>query len=243
MTTRRMLWLAALIFIATLIWRLPASWALGFLPPGVSCEQPRGTAWNGSCGQLSAGHIALHDLRWSWLGGELLHRKLGVAVSVNDPQLHGSARLLLGSGGRLSAEQLSAQLPLHNSLLGGTATGLDGSLQIELPHIELLNGQATAATGTLQARDVRRLRPLLNYGNFEWQLAAVQNGRLSGRLRDLGGPLALAGTLALSLRGDFELNALLQARTGADPALAQAAELLGPADADGRHALSVSGAL
>jgi hypothetical protein len=238
-----MLWLAALIFIATLIWRLPASWALGFLPAGVSCEQPRGTAWNGSCALLSAGNISLHDLRWNWLGGELLHRRVGVAVSVSDPQLHGSARLLLGSGGRLIAEQLSAQLPLHNSLLGSTATGLDGSLRIELPAIELLHGQATAATGAVQARDIRRLQPLLNYGNFEWQLAAVQNGRLSGPVRDLGGPLALAGTLALSLRGDFELNALLRARNSADPALTQAAELLGPADADGRHALSVSGVL
>ncbi len=243
MTTRRMLSLLAVIFIATLIWQLPASWALRALPAGTRCEQPGGTAWHGSCGQFSAGQLTVHGLHWDWLGGELLHGRLGALVSVADPQLRASARLLLGTGALLRGEQLNASLPLRNTLLGGTASGLDGQLQINLQHLEVRNGRAVAVGGTVQVHQLASLQPAVSYGDFEWQLTGAPDGRLSGPLRDLRGPLALTGTLALSLRGEYELNAQLQLRAAADPALVQVAELLGPADASGRRTLSVAGTL
>jgi hypothetical protein len=64
----------------------------------------------------------------------------------------------------------------------------------------------------------------------------------TGSLRDIGGPIALQGTVQLA-HGGYELNATLAPRDPANTSLAQLLSLLGPPDAQGRHQLSIAGTL
>jgi hypothetical protein len=245
MPTRRILLLIALVFIATLVWRMPASWALAALPANVRCEQPSGTAWNGRCARLTIAAESISDVHWQLRAGPLLHGKLDAALTVQDPLLTGSAHLLAGTSGFIDASNIEATLALPSALVRGTPPGLSGTLQVNLPTLELRAGQLTAITGTLQLRNVKQLQPPLQLGDFEWHpgTGQLKNGHVSGALRELGGPLTLRGTLALSLNGEFDLEASVRAVNGTDRSLTQALEALGPADADGMRSLSVAGSL
>jgi general secretion pathway protein N len=245
MPTRRIVLLIALIFIATLIWRMPARWALAALPANVRCEQPTGTAWNGRCASLALAAGSVSNVSWQLQASELRRGKLSAVLQIQDARLDGSAQLLIGTGGFMQASNLHASLSLPSTLVRGTPPGLSGTLQVIVPALELRQGQLISVAGTVQLRNVRQLQPPLQLGDYEWQLAEgkLQNGRISGALRELGGPLQLTGTLALNLNGAFELEAKVRAKNVADQSLAQALEPLGPADADGMRPVSVAGVL
>ena len=70
--TRRALLLIALLFLIVLAARLPAAWAVRWLPATLSCESADVTVWNGHCATLRAGGRSLADLSWHVLPGELL---------------------------------------------------------------------------------------------------------------------------------------------------------------------------
>ncbi len=245
MSTRRIVLLIALVFIVTLIWRMPASWVLAALPDNVRCEQPGGTAWNGHCAQLVFAGESLSHVRWQLQAGSLLRGKLSTALHIQDPRLNGSVQLLLGTSGDIHATNLQATLALPSTLVRGTTPGFSGTLQMNVPALDLRAGQLTSVTGTVQLRNVSQQQPPLQLGDYEWQLAEgpVHNGRVSGTLRELRGPLTLRGTLALSLSGEFELEAKVRSVNSTDQLLTQALEALGPADADGMRTVSVAGSL
>jgi hypothetical protein len=116
---------------------------------------------------------------------------------------------------------------------------------VNVPALDLRAGQLTSVAGTLQLRNVSQQQPPLQLGDYEWQLTEgqLQNGHVSGTLRELRGPLTLRGTLALSLNGEFELDAKVRSVNDTDQSLTQSLEALGPADADGMRPISVAGSL
>jgi Type II secretion system (T2SS), protein N len=245
MPARRIVLLVALIFIATLVWRMPVRWVLAALPANMRCELPSGTAWNGHCARLTIAAESISEVRWQLQAGPLLRGKLGALLRIQDSRLDGSAKLLFGTGRSIHASDIEATLLLPSTLVRGTPPGLSGTLRVHVPTLDIDAGQLTSIAGTLQLRNVKQLLPPLQLGDYEWQLLAgpLQNGRVSGTLRDLGGPLTLRGTLALTFSGEFELEAKARPVDGTDESLTQALEALGPADADGMRSLSVAGSL
>ncbi len=245
MPSLRAFMLIAVLFLLVVLLRLPAAWVVPLLPRPLVCEAPAGTAWNGSCGSLRVDTLALANLSWQVLPGELLHAKLGVRAQLGDPAVQASGKALLGLQGHVQGYDLVAKLALPSALAVGVPPGWNALLEVDLPRFEAQGATLQAVSGVVRLRELQQLQPRIAYGSFEWQLAdgALRDGHVSGALRDLGGPARLLGTLTVGLQGDYDLNARLAASPGGGDSLQQSLQQLGPADAQGFHPLLAAGTL
>lgn len=242
MMSRRWYFIAALLFLALVVWRLPAAWLTHFLPPRIACEDATGTIWSGRCGRVTALNYSVQDASWTVLGAELRHGKLGLRVSVGDPRLQSTAKVLLARGNRWQVYDFSADLALPNSLLPGVPPDFSGRLQLRAPTATGANNDLETLQATLQVLELRSLRPELALGGYEVRLqTAAQRNTLAGTVRELAGPLRVQGTVTVKLNGDYEANGKVAATAAAAPELVALVERLGPPDAAGMRSFSVAG--
>ncbi len=238
MSRRLMLVVAALIFLGTIVVRMPAGILGWFLPANTQCSDPGGTLWHGSCGELRAGAIALRDLQWQLQPLALLRLHVVAEITSPDPRAAGHARIDAARNGDLAIHDLSAQLPLQNGWQLFWP-GWNGTLQLDLAAAQIHGGHLAALSGRAQLLHLQRASaPEL--GGFELDFAPSAEGSL-GRLHDLGGPIAAEGSATLSENGQYLLQASLSARDGVGSDDESMLRLLGPADAAGHHTLSLSG--
>lgn len=245
MPSLRVMLLVAALFTVVVLLRLPAAWVTPLLPDRVQCESPSGTAWNGRCATLIVDARPLANASWELLPDELLHGKIGLRLKIDDASLQASAKVLLALKGRVQCYDLLLRLPLPSPLAPGTPPGWSATLELDLPRLEARGEQLQSISGTVRVRQLQQAQPRIDFGGFEWLLAegALANGRVSGAVRDLGGPLRLQGTLTAGLKGDYDLDARAAAGPGADDTLQRALQQMGPADPQGFHSLLVAGTL
>ena len=240
--------LAAVIFLITVLVRLPATVITLFLPSAVQCRAPGGTIWRGACGELRSGPIALSGVHWILHPLALLRAQVSADVDSEDARAAGRAQLRLHSNGDLEIEALNATLPLQTGLSLFPA-GWDGSLELAIEQAAVHAGHLTAVQGVIRARQLHRDQPPADFGSFELNFprasgaSTSEAGAMVGNLRDLDGPLSLQAVLQLSRSGGYELAGTVAARDASSAELQQLLQLLGPADGQGRHVLSLSGTL
>lgn len=239
---RTVLGIAILFFMVVLL-RLPASWVTNRLPAPVACESPGGTVWHGQCATVRVGKLRLPGFNWEFLPRELLHARLGVSLQLEDALVHAKAKVLVDRSLGVEGRDLVAQLSLPNSIVSGMPAGWTGLLELEVPQFEFRAGTLTAVTGLARLRNLQQLMPRLTYGSYEWRLAnpALVDGRVTGVLSDLGGPIRLKGNLTIDLQGSFDLNASAAAAPDSMEMIQQALMQLGPADPQGFHDLRLAG--
>jgi hypothetical protein len=240
MPSRFAIALVGLVFLVTLLVRLPAGVVTALLPRNLACIEPSGTLWNGSCGQLQSGTISVSDLHWTLHATSLLSGRPRVDVRSLDPRAAGHASVTLGRNGDADIAALSATLPLQSGLTALLA-GWSGQLQLEIAHASISAGHVDSIEGTVRVLNLQLDRPATRIGSFELDFPASGRGApISGALRDLDGPVSLRGTLQLAGNA-YQLDALLAARDPSDPQPGQLLQMLGPPDAEGRHTLSIAG--
>lgn len=239
MSSRLAIALVGAVFLVTLLIRLPAGWATGFLPAGLSCSDPEGTVWRGSCGQLQVNGIGLSDLHWTLHAASLLRGRARVDVQSNDPRAAGTVRITLERSGDAEISSLSASLPLQGGLIPMT-DGFSGQVELQIAHAILTAGHLQRIEGTARVLQLALQRPAASFGDFEIDFPEVTAGPMTASLRDLRGPVSLRGSLELNGNA-YKLDALVAARDGSDPQLGQMLQMLGPADEQGRHVLSIAG--
>lgn len=239
MSLRLALSLAILVFIATLIARLPARTAAGLLPSTVACAQPGGTLWQGSCAHLRTPALTLSDVAWRLHPAALLHAALAADVSSADPRLSGEGQIELERGGIVTARALRLRLPLQGGL-SQIPPGFAGTIEADVSSARVDNGMLAALVGTVRALQLHS-DLLGELGSFE--LRFPDDGSMVGQLRDLSGPLALQGQVQLTHQNSYRVSGTLEARPDASSQLTQALELIGPADNEGRRSFSLTGSL
>ncbi len=233
---------ALLAFAAILIARAPASWLIPSGPGApFSCMTLEGTVWDAACTGLTVARQSYGDLTWELHPGALLRARLGAHVTLTRGAAHGSGDLELGFDQRIVARDLSADLPLDPQLLPGVPRELHGTVHAQLALVGLTRGALTQLQGRIEAHDLEdrggNVTPLGSYvvtfpGN---------EGEPQGTLKDLGGPLAVEGTLRLTRAGGYDLEAFITPRPGAAPELVSNLKFLGSPDASGRRQFSMSG--
>jgi hypothetical protein len=235
--------LAILVFAITLVVRLPARALRPLLPKDVSCANPGGTVWSGSCEELSVSGVALAGLSWTLHPLSLLRLRLDADLASDDPAAPGHAHVQVAPGGDLSVTGLVASASLPGRF-GPLPAGASGILLLGIDSAHVHDGHPTAIQGTFELRRLHLANPAVDLGSIELQFPARAPGSaLIGQLHDLSGPLSLAGTLTLTPQGGYELAASVAANDPADAQLGQVLQMLGPADAAGRHTLSVAGTM
>lgn len=243
MVNRTLVTLAATLFALTVLVRAPASWLLGALPSSMDCRQPGGSMWRGACGQLRFAGAALSDVRWQLHPWALLGGHFELAMQSNDVRAPATATLALGWGGHLTVRDLRADLQIDSGFLPLFPSDWSGRLQLALASVELKAGRLAAIHGTVTARSLAQIRPAMPFGSFELRFADASrtDGAIAAELRDVGGPLAVTGTLIVRNGNEYVLSGLAAARADASPELAKAVEFLGPSDPQGRRQYSLAG--
>jgi hypothetical protein len=240
MSAKSAIFLAAAIFLLTVLVRLPAAVLTLFLPATVHCQAPAGTLWRGACGELRSGSLALSDVRWVLHPLGLLHAQVAADIDSEDARASGRAQIRLHSNGDLDVGALNATLPLQGGL-SLMPVGWNGTLELAIEQASIQGGHLTAVQGIVSVRRLHRDQPTADLGGFELDFAKA--APMTGNLRDLDGPLSLQGVLQLSRSGAYELDGTVAARDASSSDLQQLLQMLGPPDAQGRHVFSLAGTL
>ncbi|MGH8254539.1 MAG: type II secretion system protein N [Steroidobacteraceae bacterium] len=247
MSRRALVILMVLLFAATVLLRAPARWLMGALPSGVECRAPEGSLWQGSCARLQIPGGGLDAVSWSLHAWPLALGHLDMDLRSADPQATGSARVSLGFGGLRSLRALQAQLPIEPGRLPLFPAGWTGRLELAFDAIEFDGGRLTAVDGVATARSLAQRSPPLDFGSFELRFPSGPAQRnagdapIRGELRDLGGPLAVSGTLDINNGRDYRLSGLVATRSNASADLAKVVEYAGEPDAQGRRSFMLEG--
>ena len=241
---KRPLWialLAAVAFLVIVLVRMPAAWVLPARGPQWSCVSIEGSLWSGGCAGLTVSGTALGDLNWDLHPLRLLLGRLAAHLTLGRGPGDAAADLELTFGGRVTAHNIVANLPLDPALLPAVPPNLRGRAHVELAQATLRHGIITHLQGRIEVHDLEeRSGNATALGSYAATFAGG-SGDPVGTLRDLDGPLALEGTLRLTPAPGFELEGFIAARRGAAPELVNSLRFLGSPDATGRRPFSLSG--
>lgn len=238
--------LAAIVFIATLLVRLPASVLVSHLPADIACEDVSGTIWHGTCGQLSSDGLKVAGVSWRLHPLALLELAISADLSSIDPSAGGRGSLVLTRSGDASISDLHATLPLAagSPLL---PAGSSATLVLSLPSVTLHNAHIASIEGGVEIQHVHLSNPASELGSYALQFQPPASGStgstMQGQLRDLEGPLQLSAQLYLQPTGDYEINGTVTPRDNANEDLSKVLQYLGPADAQGQRTFSLAGTL
>lgn len=260
---KRTVWLIVLgivAFATIVIARLPASWVvpvvpappasspspISLSPPGaaasandVGCVETEGTIWNGSCMGLVAGRQAIGDLSWELHPLRLLDAKLDgdIVLTSSTGNLRGSVEI--GFGKVVTARNVHANLTIDPRLIPQLPPNLRdvrGTLNAQITLLRFQANTIRTLEGTVEVHDMQEGSGSAaeQYGSYALSFPGG-GGPPVGQLRDLGGPLAVEGSVRLLPGPGFEAQGLVAPRPTASQKLADDLRYLGSPDPQGRR--------
>jgi hypothetical protein len=236
-------------FVTIVLGRMPASWVVPWLPPGVSCITVTGSIWHGSCAGLVLAGQPYGDVGWTLHAGALLSLTLDAHISVVRGPAKASADIttglaglsgLLRGTGNVTLRNVVADLPLDAGLLPQVPTTWGGKAHLELARLTLTHALPTDVQGKIDVHDlVDRQSGNTVIGSYSLTFLPGASG-LTAEIHDLGGPLAVQGILRITQPHDYDLDVHLTARPTAPPDVLQLLKNL-PLDAQGRQEFEEEG--
>jgi hypothetical protein len=229
-------------FVTIVLWRMPASWVVPWLPPGVSCGTVTGSIWHGNCAGLVLAGQPYGDVGWTVHAGALLGLTLDAHINVirgpakaNTDITTGLAGLsgLLHGTGKVTLRNVVADLPLDTRLIPQVPATWGGKAHVELARLTLTQAQLTDVQGKIDVHDLVD-RDIGNtvLGNYSLTFLPGASG-LTAEIHDLGGSLAVQGILRITQPSSYNLDVHLTARPTAPPDVLEQLKKL-PLDAQGR---------
>lgn len=235
---KKSLIVGVLLYLLTLLWTLPAAvvWKRleHRLPVPVTLHGLTGTLWSGHVGQLVVDGVNQGQLSWGWRPGQLLRGRLGLDLMWQPRKGLVNAELQAGMSS-LSLRNITGSLDASSmAIIHNAPFALGGSWLLDVPELVLSDfDSVTAASGRLVWQDAAGGLPqALPFGHLSASLAQA-DGWLVLALQDQEGPLGLRGDARWRPGQALEIDAQLQARTDAEPALDSGLGLLGQPDAQG----------
>ncbi len=234
--------LALVAFTAVVAARLPASWVLPMAHRELRCARVAGSVWDGYCGGATVHGTSLGTVTWRVHPAELLKARLAAHVAAVRANASMSADVAIGLGGTVAARNVMIDLPLEPALVPALPPFISGKATADLSRLEVTRaGVVKHIQGRIEVRHLidssGQVTPL---GSFIVTFPGGA-GEPVGRLRDLGGPLAVEGSVRLTAQPGYVLKARVAARSDAVPSLLNALEYLGTPDAEGRRPFALAG--
>ncbi len=234
-------------FAVFLIAMIPATQLTKRLPPGIVMSGVSGTVWSGRAAKFRIDDQAIGTVGWYCRPWQLLMLRWSCRVTLQPQGGEITADLAGGfDGSAIEAKDIRGQSPITAFEGIATPAGWTGRLELEVERIRIVDRRADDAAGRLFVRDLRgpgaggaRL------GDFELVVGegAVGTDTLTGRVRDLGGPLHVRGSIELQRDGSYFMSGEAAPGPGAGPAIFDTLSFLGPPDASGRRPFSIEGTL
>jgi len=233
------------VFLVVLFFYLPASWFGWALPKQVTCRELGGSLWHGECLGLTTQGATLGDATWNIAPGRVFTGRL-----AGDFELRGSAANLrsdmnLGFSGVGELRNMAGSLVLDPALLPQLQLQQRGTVTLNLESLELASGPALRSLrGTLELHDLREMQAQpMDLGSYQviFDSPPQADGGLPGKLRDLGGPFAVEGTVMLNPPNAYLVQGLITGRTASAESVVREITLGATPDASGRSAFSFEG--
>jgi general secretion pathway protein N len=241
---RRGIWitlLAVVAFAAIVLARLPASWVIPAPPANVACATVDGSIWSGACTGLSVRGSPVGDVVWEVHALRLLAGKLSAHIVVTRANASARGDVEVGLDKIITARNVQADLPLDRALIPQLPPSLRGNAHADIALVRVDKGIVTQLQGRIEAHDLEeRDRDTTRLGDYSL-LFPGSTGEPTGQLKDLGGPLAVEGTLRLTREPGFDLQGLVTPRADASPDLKNNIQYLGSPDSQGRRPFALTG--
>ena len=214
-----------------------------FLPDGIAVNGIDGTAWSGDAKAASANGIYLRDLQWRIRPLSLLTGKVSYRLSAKPLSGFAESIVNVGVGGKVSMTEVSASLPLSLFADGVGVKGLAGTASIQFNRLEIVDGLATAADGTVQVANL--VVPVVSSSSLGGYKAEffTQNNGVGASIEDTDGVIDLAGSLQIRADRSFEFIGQVVAKPTAPDGVKKQLRFLPPPNDRGQQEIRLEGIL
>jgi general secretion pathway protein N len=243
-STRGLIAVGILTLIFGLIVKLPARLAVHwFAPAEAAISDIQGSAWSGSASEASVAGIYLRDVQWEFSPLRLFTGVLSYHVSATPVSGFIESYMSVGIGGAVTLSDLKASLPLE--MFAGVVgiRGLQGSGSFQFDRLEIVDGLAVVADGTLQVADL--VVPMVgrdSLGGYKVDFFTQNNG-IAASIEDNDGVVELAGSLQVRTDRSFEFIAQVITRPQTPEGVLRQLQFLPPPDERGQQELRLEGVL
>ncbi len=235
----------AAMFLVVLVLYLPAAWLAGFLPPQVHCADIGGSVWQGECLRLQVQGNPLGDASWNLSTGSAFVGRLVGDVDVEGSALSMRADFDTSFKGAGELRNVKARLTLDPTLMPQLPRDQRGTVNAEFARVVLAPGRALRQlAGFVELHDLRQLNSQpaeLGSYRVDFDGVARPDGSTLGKLRDLGGPFAVEGTLTLTPPNNYVVQGLIGGRSADAERTVRQISLGAQPDASGRSQFSFEG--
>jgi hypothetical protein len=233
------------VFLVVLVLYLPASWFSSTLPPQVRCSELGGSIWNGECLGLTVGGAPLGDATWNLAPGSALAGRLVGDVDVRGTVLTARADLDVNFGGSGELHNVTARFPLDPAFIAQLPRDQRGNVAVDLKRLGVEAGNSIRQIeGTIELHELRQVgaQPLaLGSYRLDFDGTTPTDGPVVGKLRDLGGPFAVDGTVTLTPPATYLVQGFITGRSADAERLVREITLGATPDASGRSVFSFEG--
>ena len=231
--------LALVAFLGILIARLPASWLIPSHSGSYACGDLDGTVWSGTCSGLLVNGQSLGDLAWEIHSSRLFAGKLNASLGLTRAGANAHGELEVGLDKLVTARHIQADLPLDPAIMPELPANVRGTLHANIALLRLRNRAVEQLQGQIEVHDL--VQGSDQFGSYALNFPPTTSRTPIGQLHDLGGPLAIEGSLRLTPEPGYDLEGLIAARATATEDIRRAIEFLGSPDAQGRRLFSLAG--
>ncbi|HSE11504.1 MAG TPA: type II secretion system protein N [Rudaea sp.] len=248
MKALRRIVLAAIVLVAAFAvaaWTCPADLAYRYfgdrLAP-VALRGLSGTVWQGRADAVDLFRQNLGALEWRLQPAALLRGEAIAQFSLVGDGLGATGTIARAGDGQISFQDAVVRMPARIAapVLATPALELLGTIEIDVTRARLRNAWLEDATGLAYWRDAAVAGAAqARLSDLQVTFASAADGRISGAIRDLGGPLRAQGTFSASL-GRYDARVQLAARDN-DPRVAEALQYVGQPQPDGSRLFEIEG--
>lgn len=228
---------------ADLAWRLSAGRAQPLELVGVS-----GSVWEGRAAQWIARGVALGPASWRVDRASAFARAPRGALGFEGDAVNGTLDFAASRGADgarvLTLDRVRGRFPATLLAPALDTPGLEflGTIELDVAKVTLIDGRLATVDGHAEWRDLGvRGFGAISLPGLALTLAPTGPESFAGELRDLGGPLAVEGSVRVDA-GQVLVEAVLREREP-NPTLAQLLTLIGQRRPDGGSYLRIEGQL
>ncbi|MET0281469.1 MAG: type II secretion system protein N [Steroidobacteraceae bacterium] len=241
---KRIVLLGVAAFLLAMLVLLPARWANGLLPAGVTCTSWRGSIWRGQCLGLTIAQqprpAIIDTLQWTLRPAALLRLRVNADVALTWSQGDVTGKLELRRGGHILLHDVSARALLDRELMGALPRGWRGRLEAAQVELAMQHRSLQMLSGEVTVNDLADSAGTA-LGSYRLTFPVATQAPFTGHLQDAGGPFEVIAQLSVAQDRSWQLDGTVAARSAEAHAFDSQLEILGPADASGRRRLSAAG--
>jgi hypothetical protein len=233
-----------LTLVLSLVVLFPARVAVQwFVPDEIAVSGIQGTAWSGSASEVSVTGVYLRDVRWGFRPLRVFTGAFAYRINATPVSGFVETDMSIHFGGAVRLTDLTASLPLDLFADSAGLRGLQGSSSLQFERVEIVDGLAVVADGTLQVADL--IVPMVgrdSLGGYKAEFFTQNNG-VSASIEDTDGVIDLAGSLQIKTDRSFDFIAQVIVKPETPESVLRQLRFLPPANDRGQQELRLEGIL